>query len=161
MGVEFDFSELSKLASDIGEAAAGAGPLVRKAVEVTARNVKDAAVQSVKSGSKLWRSAAGAIDYDLSGKGSNQFQSQLEAEIGYNKGRAGGSLGNLREYGAPNAPSVIFTERDGKLEVIPIPGTHAPRPPHNDLQQALHANEEDFVFGLTQALADAERKAGL
>lgn len=40
-GIGFDFSELTELAADLGVAPAKVAPNVRKAVEVTARHVKD------------------------------------------------------------------------------------------------------------------------
>lgn len=134
--MSMDFSELDKLAADLGEVKGKAGPLLRKAVEVTARNVKDAAKASVKGGSSKWRALPSAIDYSLSGSGSNQFGSQLEAEVGYRLG-GGGSLGGIRELGSPSAV------------------------PHNDLANALHANEGDFETGLQKATEQAEREAGL
>lgn len=159
MSIEFDFSELDALAADLGKVPDNAGKHIRKAVEVTSRKVKDAANDSVKSSRASWsKPLAGAIDYDIevdAGSGG----SSITSEIGYNKTRYGAraSLGSLREFGAPNAPSGVF--RGNKF--IPIPGTRAPRAPHNDLQIALHANEADFQHGLEQAIADAEREAGL
>jgi len=139
MSMSFDFSDLEKLAADISKVPDNAGPLIRKAVEVTARNVKDTAAQSVKGGASSWKALPDAIDYDLNGQGSNQFSSQLNAEIGYNKAKAAGKLGNLREFGAP-----------GKRLV-----------PHNDLATALAQNQDDFTNGLSKAIADAEKAAGL
>jgi len=136
VSIEFDMSELAKLSADLGVVAGKAGPLIRKAVEVTARNVKDAARESVKSGASSWKALPAAIDYSLNGAGSNQYGSVLQAEIGYRLGGAG-SVGGIREFGSARAV------------------------PHNDLANALHANEGDFEKGLQIATAQAEREAGL
>jgi hypothetical protein len=107
-------------------------------VQRTAGNVKKAAVESVKGGSSRWKAAPGAIDYDVKAE-AGAGGSNLTVEVGYNKGRRGGGLGNLREFGAP-----------GK-------GLG----PHNDLANALEKNTPDFQHGLEKALSDAERKSGL
>lgn len=133
---DFDFSELTKLAADLGTVTDKAGPLIRTAVEITARNVKDAAKESVSSGAKSWKALPSKISYTLSGAGSNQFGSTLQAEIGYDRGGAG-SLGGIREFGSPFVPA------------------------HNDLANALHANEADFETGMSKATEQAEREAGL
>ena len=143
--MNFDFTELTQLAADLGKVAAGADPFIRQALQVTSGNVKDAALKSVEDNdpSGRWTGAKGAIDYELSafeGFGA----SVLKSEIGYNVERYGDKarLGNLREYGAPGADGV-------------------PLAPHNDLLNALHSNEADFVKGLSIALKDAEKAAGL
>jgi len=156
---DFDFSELNTLAADLGEVSRNAGPNIRKAVEVTSRNVKDAANESVRSSRASWsKPLAGAIDYEITAE-AGAGGSFIESEVGYNQSRYGdrAKLGNLREFGAPNAPSGFFS----KGTFIPIPGSRAPRAPHNDLANALHENENDFVDGLSKALRDAEREAGL
>lgn len=141
----FDFSELSKLAADLGRVPSTAGPFLRSALERTSRNVKDAANASIYSDDKSgrWIGVAKTVDYDVTAKAA-LGGSSLEAEIGYNKSRYGdrAKLGNLREYGAPGADGV-------------------PLAPHNDLLNALHANEADFVKGVAIALNDAEKAAGL
>ena len=135
---DFDFSELNSLAADLGEVAANAGPLIRSAVEVTSGRVKKDAREAVKSGASQWKALPGAIDYEVTvdaGLGG----SSITSEIGYSKERPAGRLGNLREFGSP-AKSLA---------------------PHNDLANALHANEADFERGLSKAAEDAEKKAGL
>ena len=143
--IGFDFSELTKLAADLGNVAGTAGPFLRTAIERTSRNVKDAANESIESDDKSgrWTGVTKAVDYDITVK-AGLGGSQIESEIGYNKSRYGkrAKLGSLREFGAPGADGV-------------------PLAPHNDLLNALHANEADFVTGLANALKDAERKAGL
>lgn len=149
--IEFDLSEVSKLAADLGEVAATAGPFIRKAVEVTSRNIKDETRKSVKK-DRQWSGAAAAISYDLHSDGH-----ELTSEVGYDKDVAGGALGNIREFGAPGAPSGVLT----KHGFIPFAGTSVPRAPHNDLKDALEKNQGDFQHGLETAVKDAERAAGL
>ena len=139
MSIEFDLSELDRLTADLGKVVDNAGPLINSAMQVTAGKVRDAARDSVKGGARSWKALPNTIDYDKTVRHIFGV-SQLQIDIGYNKDRGGaGDLGNLREYGAP-AKGLA---------------------PHNDLQQAAHANEDDFAHGLDQALRDAERKAGL
>ena len=134
-----DFSELDRLAADLGKASSGAGPFIRKAVEVTARNVKDDARKLVRS-RRHFRQAANAIDYELTG--SQMFGSTvLDAEIGYNKGTASGRLGNLIEFGAPRSNNSL--------------------PPGGELHKALALNRQDFVDGLSEALDDGLKASGL
>lgn len=138
-GYTVDFSEVDQLAADLGTVAATAGSFIRSAVTVTARRVKDDADAKVREGSASWAKPLGsAIDYEL--KTLQAFgASVVDAEVGYNRTRYGdrAKLGNLREFGAPGADGV-------------------PLAPHNDLQRALEANQEDFEYGLSEALKDAE-----
>lgn len=136
--ISVDFSELTKLAADIGKVDIVTAPLVRKAIEVTARKVKDAARAKVAGGAKSWSGLPNTIDYDIHGATGARLGG-ISAEVGYNKARGGGKLGNIREFGAP-----------GKS-----------RGPHNDLANALEENQADFQEGLEKALADGERAAGL
>lgn len=135
-GFSFDFSELDKLAADLGEVPKNAGPNIRSAIQFTATLVKKEAAKSVGRG--RWSAAAAAIDYDLHGTTGARLGG-ISAEVGYNKGKSGGPLGNLREFGAP----------------------HRDLAPSNDLLNAARNNEADFQKGLEKAVSDAERKAGL
>ncbi len=136
----FDFSEVDRLAADLGDVRDKIGPLINSAVQFTSVRIKKAAAKRV-GGSKTWGAAAQAIDYEI-----KTFQgfgaSVLQSDIGYDKDKPAGELGNLREYGAPDS-------------------TGGPLTPHNDLAAALHENELDFGRGLAKAAQDAERKAGL
>jgi len=132
---DFDFSELDVLAADLGKVAGNAGPLINSAVQVTAGKIKAAARASVKGGAKSWKALPAAIDYDVKGAAS-VLGSLIQVDIGYKLGGAG-SLGGIREFGSPYAV------------------------PHNDLANALHANEDDFERGLLMAAEQAEREAGL
>lgn len=148
-GVEVDFSDVLKLAADLGEVPKNAGPRINSAVRFTAGLIKDE-VRGRLTGE--WRGAVGSVDYDVKSDGHS-----IVSEVGYDKDKPGGALGNLREFGAPNAPSGVLT----KHGFVPFAGTHAPRAPHNDLAIALTDNQADFQHGLEKALKDAEREAGL
>lgn len=137
--MDADFSDLNILAQDLENVPSKAGPLIRKAVEVTANKVKSSARERV-SGRKELDHAATAIDYEL--KGFQGFGATvLDAEIGYNKGKSAGKLGNLVEFGAPNAGNQLA--------------------PGGELQAALGQNEADFESGLAKAIDDALRASGL
>lgn len=134
-----DFSELNKLAADLGTVAANAGPKLRSAIEYTSVEVKKGAQQKVGK-RKHWRQAAAAIDYEIKASASIGGSS-ITSEIGYDKDKPAGKLGNLVEFGAPNSPNALT--------------------PGDELRTALHEQEADFEKGLSKALEDAERKAGL
>lgn len=133
-GFKVDASELMQFAADLGEVSETAGGFVRSAVEVTARNIKDEAVSTVRSRKQLGHASA-AIGYDV--RSVHMFGiSQVDAEIGYEKDHNVGALGNLIEYGAPGASNALA--------------------PTSDLKRALDANQKDFAHGLDKALKDAE-----
>lgn len=127
-----DFSELYELAADLSQAPAKASPLIRKAVEVTARYIRDDWRQgaAVGAGEGFSASYAGSMFYDMKFEGD-----AIGAEIGPELGRPGGSAGFLEE-----AP--------GDVRVSP---QHAGR-------NAVRANEDDFVRGLEIAIFDAIAK---
>ena len=131
-----DFSELDRLAADLGEVPKRAAPLIRKAIEVTSFKVKTAAGKTAGTGDPRWRPLPSAIDYEI-----KTFQgfgaSVIQSEIGYDKDSDVGKLGNIREFGTPRVA------------------------PHNDLKIALEANQDDFEKGLMIALEQAEKAAGL
>ena len=128
---EVDTSELDRLAADLGEIPDSAGVLVRKAVEVTARNVRDH-WRDAASGFRHAPAYPSSITYDLSSF-SGFGATVLQAEIGPDKERRQGALGNLIEYGSVN------------------------NPPQGQGQAALEANVDDFEKGLNMALETAER----
>tara|TARA_R110002124_G_scaffold5003_5_gene31468 strand:+ start:187 stop:594 length:408 start_codon:yes stop_codon:yes gene_type:complete len=133
---DFDFSELDRLAADLGKVADTAGPFINSAIQGTSVRVKKAAQKTAGSGNRRWRALPSAIDYEVTvfqGFGS----SVIKSEIGYNKDEDAGKLGNIREFGNSRVA------------------------PHNDLVNAVDANKDDFVKGLSKALSDAEKKAGL
>ena len=134
MSIDFDFSEINKLAADLATVPLKAIPNVTKAIEVTARHVKDDWKGGVPGISSRGSSAyEGSIDYDM-----KPAVGGVGAEIGPNLGKAGGTFGLLE---------------DGGGGVMSAP-QHAGR-------NAAKKNEADFVKGLSKALADGEREAGL
>lgn len=130
--------DLMKLAADLSKAPAEAWPFVAKALEVTARNVKDSwndGLGGRSSGGRL-KHVGRSVDYDVTAAGLGG-SSRLEAEIGPNLGRAQGSMAGWFEKGMRN-----------------IPATHPG-------QSALKANEDDFERGLLRAVDDGLRRVGL
>lgn len=130
-----DWREFAELTRDLEEVPRKAGKNIRKALEVTARRVKD----HWRDGAKGMAHAPAfpfSVSYDL--KGFSGFGvSVLSAEIGPDKGGRQGALGNLIEFGSRNnAPQGIG-------------------------QAALHANEADFEHGLSLAVGEAHGEAGL
>lgn len=98
---------------------------VRKAVQVTSRKVRDDARNRIK-GHKYLPAYPYSITYDTKATAEG-----IEGEIGPDKGRAQGPLGNIVEYGtSKNAPL-----------------------PH--LGPALDANAEDLVTGIEIAIRQA------
>ncbi len=150
-----DFSELMSLAADIESAPPRLPKYLAKALGTTSMKVKKDAQTSVR-GRKGFGHAANAIDYDLAGVSG--AVSEMSSEIGYNKGIAAGNLGNLIEFGAPNAKAHML--RGGRN--VPVPGAPSrPLAPSNDLSNALLNNEDDFVSGVERAVSDAMGEVGL
>lgn len=130
-----DASELDQLAADLAEVPRIAGPYIRSAVERTAKHIDDDWTASA-SGSEYLPAFPASITYDV-----EVFQgfgaSVVRAEIGPDKSRAQGALGNLSEFGSVN------------------------NPPRGYGHAALQKYEDDFERGLAIATADAERAAGI
>ena len=135
--MDADFSEVMQLAADLESAPSGIAPKLAKALGVTANLVKQDARKSVRRRKGLGH-AAHSINYDLVGVSGPV--SSMSAEIGYDKNGAG-HLGNLIEFGAPNAGNQLA--------------------PSHDLGNALLNNEDDFVRGVERAVADAMREVNL
>lgn len=147
-----DFDELMELSADLNAAGSAVAPFARKAVERTARHVKDDARKTVRGRRGLGH-AANAIDYELKGRADG-----LDAEIGYDKAKPAGPLGNLIEFGAPNAKAHML--KNGRN--VPVPGAPArPLAPSHDLGNALLNNEDDFERGVEAAVDDALKEFGL
>lgn len=137
-GLSFDFSALGALAADLESAPDALPKHLGKALGVTSRRVKESAQKRVR-GRKHFRQAASAIDYELSWYSGSV--SGMSSEIGYNKDRPAGRLGNLVEYGAPRSGNRLS--------------------PGGELQDALHENEDDFQRGVEAAVSDALGEVGL
>lgn len=120
-------SDFSKLAADVGTATVWAEEYLRKALSVTARNVRDTARKNA-TGMAHATAFPYSITYDVGATG---------AEIGPDKDRPQGALGNLIEYGSVN------------------------NPPQGIMHGALQANEADFERGIDRAVEDALKRVGL
>lgn len=131
MSVEFDFSEVLKLAADIDQVPRNASQNIRKAVEVTARNVRDAWREQL-AGSQTVPAGPASVTYDMKGGGG-----EIVGEIGPELGRTQGPLVGMLEYGTPTTG------------------------PRGFGAQALKQNEADFERGISIATGQAEREAGL
>lgn len=124
--------ELQGLAADMTSAPWRARPFVRKALEVTARNIKDAWSDnaSVDKPQGFVKAYPVAIDYDM-----QDGITSITAEIGPSPKRPGGTAGFLEDGTVTRGPQ------------------HAGR-------DALEANEQDFLDGLAKAAADAILRKG-
>jgi hypothetical protein len=134
-GTFVDSTEVDQLAASLGVVPAVAGRYIHSAVAVTSKNIdKDWEKEA------LGMAHAPAFPYSV-GYDISVFQgfgvSIIKSEIGPDKNRAQGALGNLIEFGSIN------------------------NPPQGLGHGALQRNEEDFVRGLGIALADAEHAAGV
>lgn len=105
MNVEFDVSELWPLADDLGASGSKVLAGVRGVVEKGAVNVK-ADMQREFASSGHAKHASKAIDYDV----RVTFGGAVEAEIGFNKGKRQGALGNILAFGTSrNGPQGDIT----------------------------------------------------
>lgn len=151
-GFTIDNSELDRLSADLGTVPENAGENIVKAVTVTARHIKDDWRDEAK-GMAHAPAFPYSVGYDV-GVGFDMTLAQsaravveggisaavgttVTAEIGPDKGRAQGALGNLIEFGSVN------------------------NPPQGLGHGALQRAEADFERGLSLATAEAERQAGL
>jgi hypothetical protein len=110
------------LAADMLKAAAEAVVGTRAIVQKGSLNVKNDAKRNVQQSAPTHNAhAANAITYDT----GNDFRGLMSrGEIGYDKDRPGGALGNLLEYGSLH------------------------NPPHRDLGRALDAETPRFEEAL-------------
>lgn len=127
---DFDFSELDALSADLGQAPLKAIPLVRKAVEVTANNVKrDWRKFSAEHGvDGTLAQYPQSIDYDM----KLDADGEIGAEVGPNVSRPQGTFG-------------IVEDANGGV------GGYARR----DYEAATKANEKDFIKGIETAGMEA------
>lgn len=134
--IRIDNREILALAAALTEVPAGAGKFVRKAVEVTARNVKDEWRNRLK-GSPTVPQGPYSVSYDMRG-GEALRGDTISAEIGPVLGSHQASIVGILEVGdAAHVPARGFG------------------------LAALKDNEQDFETGLTRALADAFDEVGL
>ncbi|MEV8269149.1 hypothetical protein AB0P19_02305 [Microbacterium oleivorans] len=133
---DIDASALHKLAADLGEVPRRSSKNFRQAIEVTARHVRDTARENA-TGMAHAPAFPYSITYDITGSGSTGTGSTLDAEIGPDKARTQGALGNLIEFGSIN------------------------NPPQGIMHGALQQNEADFERGIDRAVDDALKAIGL
>lgn len=123
----FDFTEVDALAVDLGEVPRAAHRNVRKAAEVTARNMKDDWRNLAQGASGRHAKAfPNAITYDVESVGDGVL-----AEIGPELGRNQGSLGFLEEG--------VAQQNTAGQNAMPL---------------VVKANENDFIRGMLLAIAD-------
>lgn len=134
-GISADFDGLNHLAASLGTVPANSGPLINSALQVTSNKI----LQTWRGklvGSATLPGLPGALSYDVSvfrGFGV----SVLESEIGFDKARSQGPLGNISEYGTPRTPGRGFGIA------------------------SLEENEADLTVGMSKAVDDALKAAGL
>lgn len=125
--IDFDFSQVRELTAAVEAAPERISPRARQAVEVAARKTKDRA-RELTSGSKYLPHLPGSIEYDML-DGNNS----ISAEVGFERSKTQGKLGNIYEYGSRYFPA------------------------RGPLTQAIHEQEADFVRGMSKAAEDAAR----
>jgi len=130
----FDFSEVSRLVADITEAPAGARDNIRKATEVTARKIKDSWRDKLK-GSATLPALPYAVTYDVTSE--NSPTAPIDGEIGFDKDRNQGPLGNISEFGTPKTA------------------------PRGFGLASLNENADDFEKGIEIAIDQALKAVGL
>lgn len=123
--------DLARLEADLGIVSELTNPLVRKAVEVGARNIKNE-WRGRLSGARYLPGASRSISYDVDGSGT-----EVNAEIGPELGGQGSLVGGV-EVGTLNGVS-----------------------PRLYGLNALVNEQADFQRGLERAVDTALREAGL
>lgn len=99
--------ELRAFANDLGKIASKALPEVDAVLKKGAQNIKDDLINGIPSGSS-WRALKGSISYDsMYGIGHAKY------EVGPDKGRRGGALGNLYYFGGSRGGG--YGDLDGPL----------------------------------------------
>lgn len=93
---DWDLTQLDALAADLGKGTAKTVAETRAAIEASALVVKNA-TRKRWSGLKHAPSLADAVTYDMHG---------LSAEIGPDKDRRQGALGNILEFGTSKNPPI-------------------------------------------------------
>lgn len=109
---DIDMTELLDFVTDIEGVRENIGPHLRKAFEVSARNIKDDWNESLGAvGSNRMRHIGRTVDYDVTAGGRASafaamgYVSSIEAEIGPNLGRRQGSFAGWFEEGAAGVPA--------------------------------------------------------
>ncbi|WP_146243445.1 hypothetical protein [Curtobacterium sp. MCLR17_034] len=126
--------DLSSLARDLGEIPKATAPFVRKAVEISARNIKDL-IRDEYSGARALPGASRSISYDLHGSTGSRLGG-ISAEIGPELGGQGSVVG-LVDEGAPRTPG------------------------RKRIPKALQNEAPGFTQGIERAIDDGLKAAGL
>lgn len=127
MRIDLTSSELNRLRADLEDVPADAHGNIVKATEFTARGIKDTS-RDFAGGIAHAPHYPAAITYDIDDHGVGVG---VSAEIGPDKDRRQGALGNILEYGTVN------------------------NPPYAHLGPALDIWTPDLEQGLEKAAADA------
>jgi hypothetical protein len=127
--------DFQSLARDIGDVPKKTGPFLRQAFEVSSVKIKKG-WQSKVDGSPSLPYLKNALDYTITAAGA-VGGSQISSEIGFNKNRKQGALGNVSEYGTPTKPGSGYGAA------------------------ALDENTDDFESGIAKAVADGLKASGL
>jgi hypothetical protein len=127
---DFDFYEFKELAADFDGAAAVLQKNSATAVKVTCLKTKQTWRDKLK-GSATLPGLPYAVDFDV-----DELVGRIEAEVGFNKGRRQGALGNVSEFGTPTVG------------------------PRGFGLASLEENLDDFVTGQEKARDDALKKLG-
>lgn len=126
--------DLNALARDLGEIPKATAPFVRKAVEISARNIKDL-IRNEYSGARALPGASRSISYDIQGSTGARLGG-ISAEIGPELGGQGSIVG-LVDEGAPRTPG------------------------RKRIPKALQNEAPGFTQGIEKAIEDGLRAARL
>lgn len=128
MSASFDFTDVNALLADMGDVPRHLHNNVRKAVQVSAQNVRDdMRATSRASSGRHARGYPGSMDYDIERVGDGVI-----AEVGPNPSKAQGTLGFLEEGVASQGTSA----------------QHAAR-------LAAKGNQDDFIRGILMSGVEA------
>jgi hypothetical protein len=128
VSASFDFTELDALIADMGDVPRRLHANVRKAVQVSAQDVRDDWRGASRSASgRHARAYPFAIDYDIEGRADG-----ITAEVGPNTDKKHGTLGFLEEGVAEMNTS-----------------------PQNASRLAVKANQDNFIRGILMAGGDS------
>lgn len=128
---DFDFNEFAELAGDFEVAASDLQENAFKAVQVTCYKTKETWRDKLKGSAHL-KFLPYAVDYDV-----KEITGAIEAEVGFNKSRKQGRLGNISEFGTPTIG------------------------PRGFGLASQEENLDDFVKGQEKAADDALKKGNL
>lgn len=144
-GFSIDSTDFGRLVADVTQLPTRAGAYLSAAMEVAGANIRDIArensrgidhapqfPQSITYDFVGDRHGGGVLGAFIGGSGRND----LEMEIGPDKDRPQGALGNLLEYGSVN------------------------NPPQGIMHGALQQGEPDYHEGVQKAIDDGLRSAG-